>query len=275
MFNEELILNNIQKMEKVALEVNSDGFLLQFSGGKDSIVLYDLVRKSNVKFRAEMTLTTVDPPELLKFIHTNYPDVTFRKTGTSMFKLIIQHKILPTRKVRFCCGTLKETAGVGYVNLLGIRKAESVKRSKRNEIEISNYKYSNTFDQFEINQEHVIGCIKGKDTLLFSPIINMTDKEVWNYIHTNKLKVPNLYRMGYNRIGCVFCPMSSIKNKNRDRKYFPKFEYAYKKAIKYVMKNNPEHSWNSFIDENEVFDWWLSELKIKIYKERNQNKLKY
>jgi len=41
-----------------------EGYYVAFSGGKDSIVMLDLVRRSGVKHDAHMNITSVDPPEL-------------------------------------------------------------------------------------------------------------------------------------------------------------------------------------------------------------------
>jgi len=49
-----------------------DGYFLGFSGGKDSVVLYDLTVKAGVKFQAYYSATGIDPPELVKFIRDNY-----------------------------------------------------------------------------------------------------------------------------------------------------------------------------------------------------------
>jgi len=56
-----------------------EGFYLGFSGGKDSIVVYDLVKKAGVKFKAYYSDTGIEPPELIGFIKRNYQDVEFLK----------------------------------------------------------------------------------------------------------------------------------------------------------------------------------------------------
>ena len=53
-----------------------EGYYLCFSGGKDSVVIYDLAVKAGVKFDAHHNVTTVEPPELMKFIRDHYPNVT-------------------------------------------------------------------------------------------------------------------------------------------------------------------------------------------------------
>ena len=51
-----------------------EGYYLAFSGGKDSIVCYDLMKRSGCKLDAHMNLTSVDPPELLAYVKEHYPD---------------------------------------------------------------------------------------------------------------------------------------------------------------------------------------------------------
>lgn len=52
-----------------------EGYHVSFSGGKDSCVIYDLVKKAGVKYDVHYSLTTVDPPELVYFIQKEYPEV--------------------------------------------------------------------------------------------------------------------------------------------------------------------------------------------------------
>ena len=52
-----------------------EGYYLAFSGGKDSQCIYHLDKMAGVKFDAHYSVTTVDPPELMRFIREQYPDV--------------------------------------------------------------------------------------------------------------------------------------------------------------------------------------------------------
>lgn len=66
----------LRKSEKLALlYYNVDGFYLGFSGGKDSQTLYHVAKMAGVRFKAHMALTSVDPPQVIRFVKTNYPDV--------------------------------------------------------------------------------------------------------------------------------------------------------------------------------------------------------
>lgn len=135
----------LKKTEALALHYYDKGFYLAFSGGKDSQALFHVAKLAGVKFEAHYALTTVDPPELVRFIRKKYSDVVVDLPTDSFARLCIKKKILPMRMARFCCSVLKETKGANTVTLTGVRREESVQRSKRNEAEIVT---SNKKDQF-------------------------------------------------------------------------------------------------------------------------------
>lgn len=49
-------------------------------------------------------------------------------TAATMWNLIPKLKMPPTRRIRYCCGILKESAGFGHLNITGVRWAESNRR---------------------------------------------------------------------------------------------------------------------------------------------------
>lgn len=70
----------LRKAERMALRLDPEnGFWLAFSGGKDSQALYHVARLAGVRFKAHMNLTSVDPPEVIRFVKENYPDVELIK----------------------------------------------------------------------------------------------------------------------------------------------------------------------------------------------------
>lgn len=215
----------LRKCEQMALDYDpEDGFYLAFSGGKDSQVLYHLAKMAGVKFKAHMNLTSIDPPEVIRFVKRNYPDVELIKPKMSIYDMALKKHLFPTRTIRWCCAEYKEMSGAGKVTLIGIRKAESVRRSKREEIEISGHKFRGNFDQFSEHKEKMVTCVGGKDKILVSPIIHWTDRDVWQFLNGNSIEHCSLYDEGYKRIGCILCPMSNYKQKLKDYQRFPPCE---------------------------------------------------
>jgi phosphoadenosine phosphosulfate reductase len=219
-----------------------------FSGGKDSIVLYDLVKKSGVKHQAFFCRTSIDYKELLRFIHINYSEVIHLKPAMTMFQLILKKKMLPIRQIRYCCGYLKEYAGAGEVVLTGVRREESNKRK--------------TYDYI---------ARKG-DKIEIRPLLEWTEKDIWNYIDDNKLVYPKFYDDGFKRLGCVGCPMATPKQKMIEFSIEPNIKKAY---IKTIQKLIDIGKFSDFIDAEEVFDWWISNTPKKkyMYNKRNVQRL--
>lgn len=186
-------------------------------------------------------------------------------------------------RVRWCCAEFKESAGAGKVTLIGIRHEESSRRAKRNEVEISSRKFSGTLDGLEeyrqeqkakearrkskkdgvnimnADQEQTLGCIHGKESLLISPIIHWTERDVWEFLNqVVQVAHCELYDEGWRRLGCICCPMSSAKHKRMEELRWPHVKRNWIKAIKairndggYSRKNNIW--WNIRTDNKGLF----------------------
>lgn len=222
----------LQKAERIAKMYDPEnGYYLAFSGGKDSQALYHIAQMAGVKFKAHFSPTTIDPPQLIRFIRRQYPDVEFGKVKMSIYDMALKKGCLPTGRARWCCAEYKETSGAGKVTLIGIRHEESSRRAARNEVEMRFYKFSGDFGQFEEyrdnftqGKETEVRCMSGKDSLLISPIIEWTTRDVWEFLN-DVAQVPHceLYDPPYNqrRIGCILCPMANHKQKVRAASCFP------------------------------------------------------
>ena len=212
-----------------------DGYYVAFSGGKDSIVIKDLVIKSGVKYDIHYSVTTVDPPELIRYIREYHPDVIWDYPEISMYKLIVLKKMPPTKRVRYCCEYLKERGGEARSIIMGIRREESIRRSKRKLIEFCNK----------------------KSKINICPILEWSESDVWEYIKINSLPYCCLYDEGFKRIGCVGCPMAG-KKRIKDFERYPKFKKAYIKAFDKMIKQltNVNNNWKTGED---VFRWWMEE----------------
>lgn len=142
-----------------------EGYYLAYSGGKDSQAVKHVLDVAGVPYDAHYNATTVDPPELVRFIIRQFdgviydmPDgsnkyftsnregkllqptnaqaligkriIHFTIPALTMRQLIIKKKMPPTRLQRYCCEALKETHGDGRITVTGVRASESAARKK-------------------------------------------------------------------------------------------------------------------------------------------------
>lgn len=246
-------------MKKIALQLDPiDGSYNTFSGGKDSQCLYHIVKLSGVKYSTYMNLTSVDPPEVLRFVETQYSDVELIKPKTSIYEMAKKKHILPTITHRWCCHEFKETSGAGKVTLIGIRKQESVRRAKRKEVStnIKGKRIEENFDQWSGHEENMTTCVSGKDKILLSPILYWSEQDVWEFLKINNIPHCELYDKGYKRIGCICCPMSSNKQKIKEIKKWPHVKRNWLKTINRLIENGYVNY--NFSDEEIGFKWWIS-----------------
>ena len=238
-----------------------DGYYVAYSGGKDSDVVLDLVKRSGCEFDAHYNVSSVDAPETVYYIRNQHPEVSFDfprdRDGkvVTMWNLIPKHKIPPTRMMRYCCSDLKEVNGKGRLVVTGVRWAESTNRKKnRGLVNIGNRKdrsvtLNNDNDDTRLMVEH---CYRKQKTVL-NPIIDWDDADVWEYIHTNNLPYNPLYDKGYKRIGCIGCPMNSKRGAELEK--FPKIKELYLRAFRKMLDAYEKESiWKN---EDEVYDWYI------------------
>ena len=254
----------IRKSEKMALRLDPEnGFYNTFSGGKDSQCLYYLVKMAGVKAKTRMNLTSVDPPEVIRFVRTQYPDVELIRPNTSIYEMAKKKRFPPTMRFRWCCAEFKETSGVGKVTLIGIRKEESARRAKRQEISstIKGKRNEETFDQWSEHEEKMVACVGGKDKILVSPIIHWTERDVWEFLNVNGIPHCELYDQGYTRIGCICCPMSSYRQKIKEIGQWPHVRRNWLKTIQWLKDNGYDSHPEESAETN--FRWWISGKSFK------------
>lgn len=249
------------------------GYFLAFSGGKDSVTLKALADLAGVKYTAHYSVTSVDPPELVQFVKT-FPDVAFEiprdKDGRAitMWNLIPKKRLPPTRIVRYCCEHLKEHMGAepGVVKLTGVRWSESVNRRKNRaglEIGESRNDRRTLYDPDEIPAEKVPELLAGGFETILNPIIDWTDEDVWQFIREHGVRYCQLYDEGFQRLGCIGCPMGGPKRQEEEFERWPKYRENYLAAFARMVersKAKDKETGRPYIgqkDAQAVYDWWL------------------
>lgn len=196
-----------------------------FSGGKDSVVIKELARMAGVPIEWHYNVI-IDPPELMRFIKREHPDVSweFAKFGRGprkgqrrphFFRRIKEKLLVPTRFCRWCCTEYKHSKGPkGCTRVLGIRIEESGKRA-------NNY----------------TACVmpKAAGRREVYPIRLWTQDNVWTFIRQQKIAYCSLYDEGFERLGCVGCPLSTPAHRKAEFARWPHFEKQWRNAFDLVV----------------------------------------
>ncbi|MCK4666792.1 phosphoadenosine phosphosulfate reductase family protein [Candidatus Dependentiae bacterium] len=212
------------------------GYMVGNSGGKDSIVLDHLMKRAGVKFTSIFNFTTVDPIPVRRFLRKNYPDTIWLYPKETMFQGILKRD-LPRRNARWCCEHLKHYANKWEVVATGIRKDESTNRAKNR-------------CEMEFFDNH----------LMFNPIFKWSTRQIWEYIRKHNLPYCELYDKGFNRIGCIGCPMTGYKNLVKEFNMFPNYKKAY---IWSIQKLIDKGLYSDFDNAEDVFEWWIRGIKTE------------
>lgn len=253
----------IRKAEKLALMMQpEEGFHVGFSGGKDSQAVLELVKMAGVKYRAVYNVTTNDPADNVRFIKHHYPDVEFSIPEKSYFQLIEQNGV-PTMFNRWCCALFKETAGVGYVVLTGVRKEESSKRAKYEEVaRIAKVKKDRGYVDLDKMEANEFRCVGGKDKFMVYPILEWTEKDVWDFIALRSLPINPCYKT-HKRVGCVFCPYARSKDVKAYCETHPQLKAAFIHAIARYRERKRDRQ--KLPSAEDYFEWWLSHVSLDKY----------
>lgn len=223
-----------------------------FSGGKDSCVVKRLTARAGVPVEWHFSVTTVDPPEVLRFIRTEHPDVIWDRPTKTMIELIAEHKLPPLRQMRYCCMSLKERAGAGRTVITGVRAEESIRRRGRRIF------------------EHWHGQHAGTRWVL-NPILDWTTDDVWRYIREEAIPYCTLYDQGHKRVGCVMCPNKNSEGMAQDIARWPKIARRYLRgcdlAYAACVRDGDNVNW---IDGTDMFWRWVTGERMKRVEEEEQ-----
>lgn len=180
--------NSLEEIERnsvnfIKFTAGEKTLYLCFSGGKDSVVLYNLAKKAKVNFE---TISCKIGNEMIKndFLSSFNLTVLLSKND---FLFGCKKYNYPSFHNRWCSRYKTETTNLyqkrNSIKMLGTRKHESHARILQKKIS------------------------KGKKNIyIIKPIFEWTSLDVWLYILKNKLKVNHYYKYGIDRTGCFACP---------------------------------------------------------------------
>lgn len=272
----------IRDFEKLALEMDSRGYCVCSSFGKDSIALIKLFQLAEVKFFVQYNITGVDPPQLSSFarieiqrLKSEGVETLIVKPRISMRELIIKKGVPPTRLMRYCCSELKERRIPETRNCFfsfGVRKAESSNRAKREALEIVTTNIKNKIKvEIDLNEEQQLMLFNDNDDKrtqfenctvkgirAINPLIWWSDEQLWNFIRFNEIPYCELYENGFKRLGCIGCPMAGKKGTIELEDRFPQYKQYYIQAFDDMLeywkeKGNPR-KWET---GTQVYNWWV------------------
>lgn len=274
---EHIAIERLKTASEMSLSHYGLPLLLTDSGGKDSSVCKELALRAGIPFEVMHNHTTADAPETVRFVRQEakrFEDLgikytinmpTYKGKRVSMWSLIPQKLIPPTRLVRYCCAVLKETGGAGRFIATGVRWAEST--SRKNNRGIYEQLASKKENKIILNNDNddkrrLFENCRLKSKYVVNPIIDWTDGDVWDFLNDAKKPVNPCYAEGWCRVGCVGCPMAGKKGREAEFLRWPKYKDLYIKAFENMLEERKrrgklEGSWRMGATGHDVFNWWM------------------
>lgn len=211
-----------------------DCFHVAFSGGKDSVVLLDLVRKTLPRdgYVVLFADTGMEFPDTYETVEATREQC--KADGVAFY--VAQSHLAPeqswalfgppSRVLRWCCSVHKGTpqilklreitrevdyCGLSYV---GVRQFESEMRSR--------------YDYESIGAKH-------QGQYSHNSILEWTSAEIWLYIYANDCLINKAYKKGCARVGCICCPMGGGKAAYVERENYKELK---DKFLRWVTDSN-------------------------------------
>lgn len=268
-------IKRLQIASELTLANYGTPLVVTVSGGKDSSVCVELARRAGIPFEVLHSHTTADAPETVRFVRSEFQRLeglgipcsyhwpTYKGEQTSMWRLIPQKLIPPTRLVRYCCAVLKETGGTGRMIATGVRWAESNARKRRGifEKQVSNPTKAVHTKSDTDSLEALFAPCKLAAKRIVNPIVDWSDDDVWQFCDDAKIPLNPLYREGFRRVGCVGCPMAGRFGREAEFARWPKYRQMYIAAFDRMIDARKQRgmetaTWETGLD---VYHWWMED----------------
>jgi len=277
MDKEQKAIERIKMASEMSLHHYGKPLVCTYSGGKDSDVMLELFKRSGIPFEVHNSHTTADAPQTVRHIKKKFAELeqqgisctiekpTYQGKLTSMWELIPKKLIPPTRRVRYCCSVLKETGCANRYVATGVRWDESASRKRWNEFSAPNQKEH--FSKIVLmndndSRRRMSELCMQQNKMVVNPIIDWTHSDIWQYIKSECIEVCDLYKCGYDRVGCIGCPLAG-KKRYREFADFPEYRklyiHAFDRMLEERKSRGKECKWKTGEEE---FLWWMEDKNI-------------
>lgn len=263
----ELYNTSYEKTKEYILSMGEREYMVSISGGKDSDIIYYITSRVFNELKIDNYMlnyfnTTNETGTSYKHVKNDYDKerLYIHNPDKGWYTWLKEDKkwYLPSVMSRNCCEKYKENQlnllldkDKRYIIFLGARKYESVKRS--------DYDWDLNEKMVEIGRDLNVPM----EWRRFLPIVEWKDADVWLFILKENIPFNPMYRLGYNRTGCLICPYANDYIDLLTKEYYPllwkRWEYAIEQNyINYGVENRLKWS----LDE-----WKLGKWKIAVSKE--------
>ncbi|OPY31300.1 MAG: hypothetical protein A4E32_01752 [Methanomassiliicoccales archaeon PtaU1.Bin124] len=230
---EEFVLANLEHLQKIDSKGVSDikSFIgnkklpvtISFSGGKDSLAAYGLLKRAHSDFKMLFVDTGIEFPETtsytMSFSQKRKETLLVARAGNAFWEQVDQFGP-PAKDFRWCCKVCKlgpvtelieSKFPQGTITVEGNRALESFARSRIGFVETN---------PFVPNQT------------ILNPIKDWTASDVWAYIWWQKLEFNPLYEEDFERVGCYLCASCLASESKETARLHPEMQAKWDNYLK-------------------------------------------
>lgn len=273
MDKEKIAIERLKAASEMSLAYYKQPLVVTDSGGKDSSVIKELALRAGIPVEFMHNHTTADAPETVYFIRSEFKRLeelgkkcvvtmpTYKGKPVTMWSLIPQKLLPPTRLVRYCCAVLKEPGGAGRFIATGVRWAESISRKKNRAIYERQHKEPEKrilLNNDNDDKRMLFESCRLQAKRVVNPIVDWSDEDVWEFIWDAKVPMNPQYEEGQCRVGCIGCPMAGTSGREAEFLRWPTYKQAYIRAFdKLVEQRKAKGKICGWENGRDVFNWWM------------------